>query len=588
MTNRVDLPDKSVKDALERALRSREFAASPRMQKLLEFIVLEAMNGRTDTLKGHAIGVKVFGRDVKFDPDGDSIVRVQMGRLRKSLAHYYLADGKNDPVHIRIPKGRYAPQFIIPEPELPTAAATKTKNAKPAARYLIAGAVSALVLLAGFAAYLAFAPAQAPGPAPEREVRKLSDIVNGPVVAVFPYRNLSAKAENTYLQRGLAIELISDLSRFKNLSVLSQDTTVYNSRYREHPQEAGRRIGVQYIVTGSYVLEDNLLRVTAQLQESPSGRIIWSNTYKRHLLSESVFDVQARIVRAVASKLGQPYGIINRHSRHSLLRNGIYAPNAYICVLSFYDYAHEENAANHLKTRKCLEQAIKDRPDYAQAYAALSWMYVDEYRQGFNPRLDAAPPLDRALEMARKAVVLDPDDAFTHRRLANVFAIRGAMELARDEIMKALELNPNNSEVLADVGWIVKNLGDWFTAFFYASKAIALNPGFPPWYLETPFLYHYANQDCRNSLKTANSFYRQDSSILLPHVFMVVAARLCQVEPPGISRHIEAINTSYPDFLRSPGKTLSDMSVPLDLIPLMLDALLESGIRLGRQKGRSG
>ncbi len=204
MISRVDLPDKSLKDALERALRSREFAASPRMQKLLKFIVLEAMNGRAGMLKGRAIGVKVFGRDVKFNPDSDSIVRVQMGRLRKSLVHYYLAGGKNDPVHIRIPKGRYAPQFILAEPELPAAAA-KARSAKPAARQLIAGAVSALVLLAGLAAYLAFAPAQAPGNPPEREVRKLSDIINGPVVAVFPFRNLSSKAENTYRQKGLAI-----------------------------------------------------------------------------------------------------------------------------------------------------------------------------------------------------------------------------------------------------------------------------------------------------------------------------------------------------------------------------------------------
>jgi adenylate cyclase len=79
--------------------------------KFIGFVVNEALEGRASQLKGYTIAVAVYGRSESFDPQIDPIVRVEAGRLRRALAHYYLTTGKNDPVRIEIPKGGYIPTF---------------------------------------------------------------------------------------------------------------------------------------------------------------------------------------------------------------------------------------------------------------------------------------------------------------------------------------------------------------------------------------------------------------------------------------------------------------------------------------------
>ena len=64
-------------------------------------------------MKGYTIGISVFGKDVDFDPEHDSLVRIHAGRLRRSIKLYYLEEGKHDPIIIEIPKGTYQPKFSL-------------------------------------------------------------------------------------------------------------------------------------------------------------------------------------------------------------------------------------------------------------------------------------------------------------------------------------------------------------------------------------------------------------------------------------------------------------------------------------------
>ncbi len=98
---------------LERIFASPEFARSQRMREFLRFTVEAALKGEVERIKEFAIAVEVFGRDESFDPQTNSLVRVEAGRLRRTLKQYYLTHGKNDPIRIEIPKGRYAPQFSM-------------------------------------------------------------------------------------------------------------------------------------------------------------------------------------------------------------------------------------------------------------------------------------------------------------------------------------------------------------------------------------------------------------------------------------------------------------------------------------------
>ena len=97
--------------ALGRVVASATLAKSPQLAQFLTFIVKETLAGRDDRLKAYTIATDALGRDADFDPQTDPIVRVEAGRLRRALEQYYATDGRNDPVVIDLPTGRYVPVF---------------------------------------------------------------------------------------------------------------------------------------------------------------------------------------------------------------------------------------------------------------------------------------------------------------------------------------------------------------------------------------------------------------------------------------------------------------------------------------------
>jgi hypothetical protein len=94
---------------LERALASPGFTRNERLGRFLRFVVEQHLEGRDDEIKECVLAVEVFGRSADHDPKQDSIVRTEASRLRARLSEYYLGDGKDDPMIIELPKGRYVP-----------------------------------------------------------------------------------------------------------------------------------------------------------------------------------------------------------------------------------------------------------------------------------------------------------------------------------------------------------------------------------------------------------------------------------------------------------------------------------------------
>ena len=102
-----------IRICLARLLDSPGFLASGRRRELLAYIVEQTLAGRADRLKAFDLACAVLGRNERFDPQNDPIVRIEIGRLRRDLEQYYLAEGRSDPIRISIPKGRYVPAFEV-------------------------------------------------------------------------------------------------------------------------------------------------------------------------------------------------------------------------------------------------------------------------------------------------------------------------------------------------------------------------------------------------------------------------------------------------------------------------------------------
>src|SRR3954471_14362944 len=109
------IPPQVIQDVLQRIVASREFMNSDRKRRFLKFVVEETLAGHADRIKAYTIALDVFDRDPSFDPATDPVVRIEAGRLRRCLEHYYLSEGAADPVQITIPKGGYMPRFTMAE-----------------------------------------------------------------------------------------------------------------------------------------------------------------------------------------------------------------------------------------------------------------------------------------------------------------------------------------------------------------------------------------------------------------------------------------------------------------------------------------
>src|SRR5437879_4995732 len=101
---------------IQRILQSETFRNATSLQQLLQFLASRALAPNADHLKEYTIGVEAFGRPDDFDPKTDTIVRVQIHRLRQKLKEYYETDGGRDAILVEIPKGHYLPTFqVLPD-----------------------------------------------------------------------------------------------------------------------------------------------------------------------------------------------------------------------------------------------------------------------------------------------------------------------------------------------------------------------------------------------------------------------------------------------------------------------------------------
>jgi hypothetical protein len=100
-----------IRAVLGRIAASAAFRASPRLTAFLRYIVERALAGEGGRLKGYTIAVEALGRGVDFDPQADPIVRVEAGRLRRRLEHYFAGEGAGEPVVIELPLGSYVPRY---------------------------------------------------------------------------------------------------------------------------------------------------------------------------------------------------------------------------------------------------------------------------------------------------------------------------------------------------------------------------------------------------------------------------------------------------------------------------------------------
>jgi TolB-like protein/class 3 adenylate cyclase len=325
-------------------------------------------------------------------------------------------------------------------------------------------------------------------PAPQEQYADALAMPSGPSIAVLPFVNHSGDPEQDYFAKGLSLDIASRLTRYPELTVIASTSVARLKGAGVDHATVGRELGVRFLVEGGVRKSGSRVRVTATLLDTTTGETIWGETYERELTPSNVFEVQDDITESTVGVIADVHGMIRRVQLEALANRSIESLEAFECVLRANAYYYELNAEEHLLVRGCLERAIEEEPDYVEAWAILAGVYVDEHSLGFNPQRGS---LRRAIETAREAVRLDPSSHYGHYILAHANFILRELGAFQESARRALELNSNNTDVLALLGLEIAYAGDWENGVALVEKARKLNPFHPDWFHFPIVLDHF-------------------------------------------------------------------------------------------------
>jgi TolB-like protein/class 3 adenylate cyclase len=327
-----------------------------------------------------------------------------------------------------------------------------------------------------------------------------------PSIAVLPFTNMSGDADHQYFSDGITEDIITELSRFQQMHVVSRNSS---SRFRGTDVDmirAGRELGVHYLLEGSVRRMAAHVRITVQLIDAATGNHIWAERYDS--AQDEIFDVQDRVVRTIVGTLA---------GRMNAVRTDL-AQRKPPASLAAYDYVLRGDALPRgtpeaqAEARLLFEKAIEIDPGYARAYALLS---LSLEREWFQDMSDSNRLRDEAFDIARKAVTLDENDTLAQLAMGWAQFNRRAYELAEQHFMRALALNRNLPSTQASLATYYNCLGESEKAIACLMEAKSLDPFFTPsWYWAELGVAHFITRRYGEAIaslrrSTALSYWEQ-------------------------------------------------------------------------------
>jgi adenylate cyclase len=450
---RVEENKVQINEQLQRILSSKAFEQSPKMKELLTFVVTQTLDGNGDRLKQFTIATEVFDRDVNFDHQADPIVRIQAGRVRRTLETYYLTEGINDPIVLTIPKGRYCPMFTPRVIEEVSSVAEVTITQSPV-------------------------------------VKPLS-----PTLTVLPFLSLSEDTEKQFFADGFGEELATELARFDMLKVVSMHAlgeTNIDPRTSADVKGLGEKLGVSFITSGTMQALGNKMRVYARLYRTDTGEQVWAEKYTCDLTTDDLFEMQDEIIAEIVAELASSFGIIHREIYQSCNQKRIEHLSTYEATLRYRHYLMTLTEDTHQLATQALLNAVKNEPDVALLHAMLAVLYFDAEMLGMNKVDDA---VDIALGHAKRAVELEPTNQESQIAMLMAHQVKGDIYGILETVDKVLDINPNAAYQIGLSGWALCMAGEFERGLKLIQNSKDLNPFRPPWFAIATIVYLIMQDD---------------------------------------------------------------------------------------------
>ena len=292
-----------------------------------------------------------------------------------------------------------------------------------------------------------------------------------PSIFVHPFANMSGDPEQEFFADGLTEDIITELSRFQELFVISRNSSF---KYKGKPlevQKVAKDMSVHYVVEGSVRKSGSRVRITVQLIDAETDRHIWAERYDRDLAD--IFAIQDEVTAAIVSILP---GRVEAATRDRAARKPTENMAAYECVVAAKVLHHRSAKEDNAQALRLIERAIQLDPKYAHAHAWKACIIGQAATYGW---CDMDAGLKAIADQLKIALGLDDNDSDVHRILAALNLRQNNHDKSFYHQQRALSLNPNDDLIVVQQGELLTWLGEAEEGIEWIRKAMRLNPYHP-------------------------------------------------------------------------------------------------------------
>ena len=288
-------------------------------------------------------------------------------------------------------------------------------------------------------------------------------------IAVMPFVDRSATADpRGGVADALAHDVITRLAKLRILFVIAEGTVFALHDRHVGPEEAGRMLNVDYIVSGAIQRDGKRLSVTVELTETRTARIAWAEVMK-HKLDDAflvIEEIGNRIVASVASE-------IETIERNRAILRPPSSLDAWEAHHRGLWHMYRFSKADNERARRFFQTAVRLDPTFARAYAGLSFTHFQTAFQGWAKR---QPAIDRAFEAAGQGLMADDRDPAAHWAMGRALWLRGQDDQSVVELERAIDLSPNFALGHYTLAFVNSQTGDPKAAIASSDHSRRLSP----------------------------------------------------------------------------------------------------------------
>ena len=420
-------------------------------------------------------GVNIAARlESCADPGGICVSKTAFDHIETKLPLGYEYLGEKEVKNIAKPVGAYR---VLMDPRVTVAGAKEKVPKVPLWRHttVLTGVIVVLLAMIGVGVWNSYFRAPPIEPASkEKMALPLPDL---PSIAVLPFTNMSEDPKQEFLSDAITENIITALSKVPRLFVIARNSTFSYKGKGVKVKQVAEELGVQYVLEGSIQRSADRLRITAQLIDALKGHHLWAERYDRDLTDLFVLqdEITLKILAAIQVKLteGETY-------RAVAYAGGKQGLDCYLKAMEALGHVQRANIEDNNVARRIAEEAIAMCPEPQKPYSLMASIHMMDY--WFGTSKSPRESIEKAIELAQKALAVDDSRAEVHALLSQLYCLRKEWDKAIAEGERGVTLNPSGADVKYWYAATLTFAGRTDEAILLFEKAIRLNPFGPSRY----------------------------------------------------------------------------------------------------------